>query len=181
MLGWLLLSLAASAAWGAILALSDRRVARIWPPEKGGWLSAAWAWVLTTAIYVGLINASSADWNGLDWPAWLRWGIGGAGLTLLSFWVQGRGIVDLGLAGTSGWRVGLVTTGAYARRRHPQYAGQIVSLVGLGILGGAWSGLVAAAAGSAALLYASIVEDRDLARRHGASHAAYRDRVRMFL
>lgn len=174
MLVWLAVSLSASAAWGVILFVSDRGVAQIWPPARGNWPTAIWAWGLTTAIYVGLINAAAADWNSLGWPAWLRWGAGGAGLTALSFWVQGRGIVDLGLAGTSGWDVGLVTRGAYARRRHPQYAGQIVSLVGLGLLGGSPAGLASAAAGCAALAYASVVEDRHLARRHGAGHARYR-------
>ncbi len=178
MLVWLSLSLGASAAWGAILFLSDRGIRRIWPPARGNWPTAIWAWGLTTAIYVGLINAATADWNGLGWPGWLRWGIGGAGLTLLSFWVQGRGIVDLGLAGTSGWDVGLVTDGAYARRRHPQYAGQIASLVGLAILGASSAALVAAVAGCAALFYASLVEDRDLARRFGAAHARYRGTAR---
>ncbi len=177
---WLALSLLASATWVVVLALSDRGLARIWPPRRGTWPTAIWAWVLTTAIYVGLINAASAQWNSLGWPGWLRWGIGGAALTLLSFWVQGRGIVDLGLAGTSGWDVGLVTDGAYARRRHPQYAGQAVSLVGLAILGGAPEGLIAAGAGCVALLYAALVEDRDLARRYGAAHARYRRQVAFF-
>lgn len=180
MIGWLLLSLAASVTWAVILTLSDRGVARIWPPRRGTWLTAIWAWGLTSAIYVGLINAASEDWNGLGWNWWVRWGLGGVGLTLASFWVQGRGIFDLGLAGTSGWDAGLVTTGAYARRRHPQYAGQIVSLIGLAILFAAPAAFLAAFAGCAALLYASVAEDRDLARRFGADHAAYRARVRFF-
>jgi protein-S-isoprenylcysteine O-methyltransferase Ste14 len=177
---WLSLSLAASAAWGLVLFVSDRRIARVWPPRRGNWTTAIWAWTLTTAIYVGLINAASADWNSLGWNWWLRWGLGGVGLTLASFWVQGRGIVDLGLSGTSGWDIGLVTTGSYAVRRHPQYAGQIVSLIGLAILGGSPAGMLAALAGCLALLYASLVEDRALARRFGAAHADYRGRVRFF-
>ncbi len=179
MTGWLVLSLGASFAWLVILTVSDRGLARIWPPRKGNLATAIWAWALTTAIYVGLINAATADWNSLGWNPWVRWGFGGVVLTLASLWVQGRGITDLGLAGTSGWDVGLVTTGGYARRRHPQYAGQIVSLVGLAILGGSPAGIFAAAIGCATLLYAAIVEDRDLARRFGARHAAYRDRVRL--
>ena len=178
MSGWIWTSLAASAAWGVILIVSDRGWARIWP--RGGWLTASWAWGLTTLIYVGLIRGASADWNALGWNVWLRWGIGGAGLTLASFWVQGRGIWDLGLKGTSGWDVGLVETGAYATRRHPQYAGQVLSLVGLGILGGSAGGLLAAAAGCAALVHASVVEDRWLARRYPDAHRAYRSRVGFF-
>ena len=177
MIGWLAVSLCASGLWGVILFVSSRGWARLWPPSKGSWFTAFWAWGLTTAIYVGLIRAASADWNALGWNWWLRWGVGGVGLTLASFWIQGRGIVDLGLKGTSGWDVGVVTTGAYARRRHPQYAGQIVSLIGLGILGGALPGLVAAAAGCAALFYASVAEERWLARQHPETFEAYRKRV----
>ncbi len=179
MTGWLLLSLGASFAWLVVLAVSDRGLVRIWPPRSGNLPTAIWAWALTTAIYVGLINAAAADWNSLGWAGWVRWGLGGVALTLASLWIQGRGITDLGLAGTSGWDVGLVTTGAYAKRRHPQYAGQIVSLAGLAILGGSPAGFVAAAIGSATLLFAAIVEDRYLSRRFGVRHAAYRDRVRL--
>lgn len=177
---WLWVSLGASAAWLAILALSDRTGARIWPPQRGNWATGLWAWLLTIAIYVGLIRTATADWNALDLPAWLRWGLGGVGLTVASTWVQGRGIADLGLKGTSGWDAGLVTTGAYARRRHPQYAGQVLSLWGLALLGGnAWAG-VAALAGSVALVYAGRVEDRFLAARH-AGHAGYAREVRAWL
>ncbi|TDL79537.1 hypothetical protein E2L08_09530 [Palleronia sediminis] len=149
-------------------------------PRAGHWFTAAWAWGLTVAIYVGLIRAGAAEWNALGWAAWLRWGIGGAVLTLMSFVVQGRGIVDAGLKGTSGWDAGLVTGGAYARRRHPQYAGQAISLIGLGILAAAPQVLAAAAAGVAALAPAGYAEDRALARRFGALHDVYRAQVRAF-
>ncbi|TRD21790.1 methyltransferase family protein [Palleronia caenipelagi] len=177
---WIALSVGASAVWGIVLSVSDRGGWQVWPPERGNWLTAIWAWALTTAIYVGLINGAGESWNSLDWPGWLRWGVGGAALTLASLWVQGRGITDLGLKGTSGWDVGLVTKGAYARRRHPQYAGQILSLVGLGILFGTPPGLVAALCGAAALVYASVVEDRALARRFGDRHADYRAAMPFF-
>lgn len=176
---WFGVSLAASAAWLAILTASLCGTA-IWPPRTGSWLAALWAWGLTILIYVGLIRSGAADWNALGWPAWFRWGVGGAALTLVSFWIQGRGIADLGLKGTSGWDVGLVRSGAYARRRHPQYLGQAVSLVGLALLAASPLALIAGAVGAVALVWASVVEDRVLARRHGDAHAAYRREVRFF-
>ncbi|MBJ3762966.1 DUF1295 domain-containing protein [Maribius pontilimi] len=179
MVTWLLVSLGASALWGVVLFVSDRGIAQIWPPAEGNIWTGAAAWLLTIAIYMGLIRTATADWNALDLPGWLRWGIGGVGLSIAATWVQGRGITDLGLKGTSGWDVGVVTTGAYAHRRHPQYAGQVLSLLGLALLGGsAWAGL-AAVAGSAALVYASVVEDRHMARTH-PGFADYADRVRFF-
>lgn len=175
---WLFFSVAASATWVAVLAYSDKvDEARLWPPHQGDWFTALWAWGLTILIYVGLIRCATADWNMLDWPVWLRWGIGGVALTLASTWVQGRGITNLGLKGTSGWDVGLVTTGAYAKRRHPQYAGQVLSLWGLAILGGNPWAFIAAFAGSGALVYAGHIEDRFLARRHADAHRAYAARV----
>lgn len=172
----LTLSLGASALWILLLAWSDARpAARVWPPRTGNWGTAAWAWGLTTLIYIGLIRTATEDWNAADLPAWLRWGVGGVGLTVAATWIQGRGITDLGLKGTSGWDVGLVTTGGFARRRHPQYAGQILSLWGLALLGGsAWAGL-AAAGGTAALAYAALVEERYLAARHPSHKAWVRD------
>jgi len=179
MVTWLLVSLGASALWGVVLFVSDRGMAQIWPPARGNWITGIAAWLLTIAIYMGLIRTATADWNTLDLPAWLRWGVGGVALSVAATWVQGRGITDLGLKGTSGWDVGVVTTGAYARRRHPQYAGQVLSLLGLALLGGsAWAGL-AAVAGSAALIYASHVEDRFMARRH-PGYGDYASQVRFF-
>ncbi|WOI57238.1 methyltransferase family protein [Palleronia sp. LCG004] len=179
MILWLGISLGASSLWLVILFVSDRLILQLWPPRRGNYATGIAAWLLTIAIYVGLIRTATADWNALDLPAWLRWGVGGLALSVAATWVQGRGILDLGIRGTSGWDVGLVTTGAYARRRHPQYAGQILSLLGLALLGGSLPAGLAAVAGSAALVYAARVEDRFLARRQ-PGHEAYRTRVRFF-
>ena len=81
--------------------------------------------------------------------------------------------LDLGLKGTSGWDVGLITTGAYAKRRHPQYLGQIFSLLGLALLGGSAWAMLAGIVGSVALIYASLVEDRWMAANHPDAHAAW--------
>lgn len=176
---WLAVSLSASGLWGAIL-MCSRPGRGPWPPRQGNWPTAIWAWGLTVAIYVGLVRAGSADWNALNWPAWLRWGIGGVALSVAATWVQGRAIFDLGLKGTSGWDTGLVSDGAYAHRRHPQYLAQIVSLAGLAILLASPDAMIAALAGTSALLYASVIEDRDLAGKHPEAFARYVERVGFF-
>lgn len=155
----------ASLLWLAILAWSDARPdARLWPPKHGNWVTGAWAWGLTILIYVGLIRACTADWNPLELPTWLRWGLGG-GLSTWGSIVQSRGIAAIGLKGTSGWTERLVTTGVHDRWRHPQYAGQIATLVGIAIFAGTVLGWIVVAAGSLALVYAARVEDRFLATR----------------
>lgn len=172
-LTWLSVSLGASVLWLVVLFISDRGVSQIWPPMRGTiWIGAA-AWLLTISIYVGLIRTATADWNALDLPAWLRWSVGGVALSVAATWAQGRGIWDLGLKGTSGWDVGLVTSGAYAKRRHPQYLGQIFSLLGLALLGGSAWAMLAGIVGSVALFYASLVEDRWMASRHPDAHAIW--------
>lgn len=177
MIFWLGVSLGASAFWALILTWSDRNhERRLWPPRSGNWITGAWAWGLTILIYVGLINTATADWNALGWPAWLRWA-GAIAAAIASTLVQGRGVRDLGLGGTSGWDVGVVTTGAYAWMRHPQYLGQIISLIGLAWFGANGWAFLAAAVGSVTLVYAGHVEERFLSRRHPRDYGAYSTRV----
>jgi len=161
----LTLGIGASLIWVAILFWSDRYPERrLWPPHRGGWVTAIWAWGLTALIYVGLIRVCAADWNVLELPTWIRWILGG-GLSTWGSVIQTQGIAALGLKGTSGWNVGLVTRGAYARRRHPQYLGQIATLIGIALFAGSVLGWVVVVVGTGALLYAAVVEDRFWARR----------------
>ncbi len=176
----LAIGLLAAAAWIALLKWSDANPEkRLWPPRHGSWGTAAWAWGLTILIYVGLIRVAAIDFNVLGLPAWLRWGVGG-GISLVGSAVQTWGASNLGLKGTSGWPVGLVTNGAYARLRHPQYLGQIATLIGIAIFAGSLLAWPVALAGSAALVYAARVEGRHLAATQ-PGHAAYAARVRSFL
>jgi hypothetical protein len=161
--GALALGLGASALWIAILLWSDARPGlRLWPPRQGSWFTAVWAWGLTILIYVGLIRAGTAEWNAVGLPAALRWGAGGA-LSVSGSVLQGRGLGDLGLKGTSGWRVAPVRTGVYARFDHPQYLGQIAALAGIALISGTLWGWLIVVAACAALLYAGRVETRFLA------------------
>lgn len=176
---WIALGVGASTAWIGLLAWSDRNPSRrLWPPHRGGWLTAAWAWALTIAIYVGEIYAAAADFNTLDLPAWFRWIVGG-GVSLAGTAVQSWGAANLGLMGTSGWPAGLVTHGAYARLRHPQYLGQIATLIGIAIFAGSLLAWPVAIAGSVALYYACVVEDRHLEATQ-AGFGAYAARVPAF-
>lgn len=173
-----LLGLGATALWALLLARSDRRPGRgPWPPERGNLPSAAWAWGLTTLIYVGLIQT----WGQPPaLPAWLRVG---AGLPLIGLGglLHSWATAALGLKGTSGWDVGVVTSGPYALCRHPQYLGQIGSLAGVALLIGSFESLALGLAASAMLRFGARVEDRALAARHPDRVAAYRARTPFLL
>jgi protein-S-isoprenylcysteine O-methyltransferase Ste14 len=123
-------------------------------------------------IYIGLFQAwatPQGDWAVVIWViAMTLSGIG----TVIQSWA----IVDLGMAGTSGWNVGLVTTGSYRYCRHPQYFGQALGFVGFAILLGHGVGWAIGLAAVATLFYASYVEDRAMAARQG-DFAAYKART----
>ncbi|MBD3678078.1 MAG: hypothetical protein HUJ27_06695 [Rhodobacteraceae bacterium] len=180
MSGPLALGLGAALMWILILLWSDARPAqRFWPPNRGNVFTAAWAWVLTILIYVGLIRTASADWNALDLPMGLRWGLGGT-FSVVGSVIQSWGTLALGLKGTSGWHVGLVHQGPYARMRHPQYAGQIGMLMGVALISGTDIGWMIVALATVALVMAARVEDRFLAALH-PEHDPYREKVRAFV
>ncbi len=164
MTGDVILGLLAAAIWLGLLYWSDRNPgARLWPPARGTWHTAAWAWGLTICIYVGQIGVAYDDWNALGWPGWVRHGIGG-GLSVVGSAYQSWAVVVLGLKGTSGWPVPLVTTGPYAHMRHPQYLGQVATFVGIAIWAASPLTALVGLAGCLALWRASVTEKRHLAR-----------------
>jgi protein-S-isoprenylcysteine O-methyltransferase Ste14 len=165
-----LLGLAATAVWAALLILSDRAPGNgPWPPRRGNLLTAAWAWGLTTLIYVGLVRS----WGQPPaLPGILRFGLG-LPLAVAGSALHTWATAALGLKGTSGWDVGVVTRGPYALCRHPQYMGQILSIAGLALLIGSPGALALGVAASLMLGYGSGVEDRAMRARHPDAFAAY--------
>ncbi|MDF0599548.1 methyltransferase [Psychromarinibacter sp. C21-152] len=177
---WSALGAAAALGWAAVLLWSDRHPPRrLWPPHEGRWRTAAWAWALTVAIYVGAIRAGFHEAAQPVLPDWLRFGAGGL-LSVAGSALHSWGTWDLGLKATSGWPAPLVTRGSYASSRHPQYLGQSAMLIGIALLAGTPPALWPALAGVAALLLAARVEDRHLAAT-APGHAAYRARTGFLL
>lgn len=173
-----LLGICATAIWMVILITSERTPeTRRWPPRQGNLVTALWAWGLTALIYLGL--AQTWGQASLLTPA-MRYGFG-LPLVVLGGGLHAWATATLGLKGTSGWDVGLVTTGPYALCRHPQYLGQIISLFGLAALIGSADSLNLGVAASAMLLYGSGVEDRALAARHPGLFASYRAKTPFLL
>ncbi len=174
----LLLGLGATALWALILVRADRQPGGgPWPPEHGNLGSAAWAWGLTTLIYVGLVQTWGQP---PTLPAALRVG-SGLPLIVAGGLLHGWASAALGLKGTSGWDVGVVTHGPYALCRHPQYLGQIGSIAGLALLIGSGESLAIGLAASIMLIFGARVEDRAITARHPEATAGYRARTPFLL
>jgi len=76
----------------------------------------------------------------------------------------------------------LVTTGPYARSRHPMYLGAVAVLAGVAVvLGSPWAGLVALAYAAWVDRRALRAEDARLAAAFGPAWRAYAARVRRWL
>lgn len=74
----------------------------------------------------------------------------------------------------------LVTTGPYARLRHPIYAGLWLALLGSAIGQSAWW-LVPLVLGSPYLFYSARVEERTMLKRFPEAYGAYIRRTKMFI
>jgi protein-S-isoprenylcysteine O-methyltransferase Ste14 len=71
----------------------------------------------------------------------------------------------------------VISTGPYARVRHPMYAGALVMLLGIPIALGSWWGVLVIVAMLPALIWRLIDEERFLARNL-PGYVAYQDKVR---
>jgi protein-S-isoprenylcysteine O-methyltransferase Ste14 len=111
-----------------------------------------------------------------------------AGIILIAsdLWIFRRAHRDLGasrlvgkaeLAGTGE----LARQGIYAWIRHPRYAGSFVALMGACLLAGTRAAWIVAAAWTALMLAAILMEEKELRGRFGASYEDYCRRVPRFI
>jgi protein-S-isoprenylcysteine O-methyltransferase Ste14 len=68
-------------------------------------------------------------------------------------------------------------SGLYGLVRHPRYLGMILGVLGVCMLAGSRTLWIVAGAWFAATLFIIQMEERELGRRFGAAHAAYKRRV----
>ncbi len=107
--------------------------------------------------------------------------LSGVALLLLSFaricYIQGYLSLD--------WRTGidenrpppLLTTGPYARQRHPTFAAIIVGQCGFFLAFPSWFSLVCLLVGAMVIIRQASAEDTALERLHGEAYRTYRERV----
>jgi protein-S-isoprenylcysteine O-methyltransferase Ste14 len=105
-------------------------------------------------------------------PAFIRW-IGLGAVTLgwllaLGALIQLRGVENIDR---------LVTTGLFARLRHPMYTGFILWIVGWAVFHGAAVSMAAGLLGIVNVLYWRRLEEKKLETAYGESYLSYRERT----
>ena len=140
--------------------------------------------LLLPALLSWIERRIGLEWTALDAPA-LRW-IGlatfvvGSGVGLWSMWSMS--VVGEGTPLPASTARNLVSVGPYRHVRNPMAVAGAVQTVGVGLLLGSWSVLVAALAGC--VIWNQLIrpgEEADLAARFGTSYEAYRRDVRCWL
>lgn len=167
--------LCAALVWSILF--PDRRV---WSPERVTWLTRAMVWLPTIATFACVAIAGLVDWNALDWPAWIRWGVG-LPLIVAGNVVVWPAVLGIGLDATSGAEAELKTDGLYRWSRNPQYAADMGILIGWAVLSASPSAMVAASGGIIALALAPFAEEPWLETRHVAGYRSWRRRTPRFL
>lgn len=173
-------ALVCEAVLGAMLLWSilvpDRR---LWPPRRVSLLSQLLVWLLTIAVFAGAAVVGIAQWNALEWPAWIRW-VAGLPLVLAGNAVVWPAALIIGFDATSGAESELKTDGFYRWSRNPQYVADMGILLGWAILSAsplAWGIVVG---GVSLFILATFAEEPWLEQVYGAPYIIYRRRVPRF-
>ncbi|MCZ6765228.1 MAG: isoprenylcysteine carboxylmethyltransferase family protein [Alphaproteobacteria bacterium] len=169
------LVLLAAIIWS--IALPDRR---LWPPKTSSLWSKLIVWALTLVIFGSAITLGLADWNGLQWPWFIRWGVGLL-LIISGNFVVWWGVAQIGMRATSGDATGLRTDGLYRYSRNPQYVADMAILIGWIILSASVWVLPVAAIGVLLLAIVPLAEEKWLEEMYGENYRVYRSKTRRYL
>lgn len=159
------------------IAIPERR---IWPPDNATAAIKFRVWFITVLIFATAFALGLLDWNRFGWPALVRWYIG-LPLILIGNIVVWQGVHKIGMAATSGEASGLKTDGLYQWSRNPQYAADVVILIGWGILAASLWTLPVLAIGLAVLLVAPLAEEPWLEEQYGEAYENYKKTVRRYI
>ena len=170
----LLISLTAT-VWS--VAVPDRR---IWPPPY----RLSWQHSLSWACFLVVCGISAALLL-LDWNSWVFHGdlrlIIGVPVTLIGGLLGAWGVVTLGVTNSSGLKAGLVLSGPYRFTRNPQYLGDIILCVGVGIIANSLLLWIAHALLILVFAIAPLAEEPWLEAQYGPVYRRYRREVSRFL
>jgi len=153
---------------------------RIWPPDNATTAIKFRVWFMTILIFMAAFFLGVLDWNRLDWPASVRWGIG-LPLIIIGNIVVWRGVHKIGMGATSGEATGLKTDGLYNWSRNPQYMADITILFGWGILAASLWAIPVLILGLVVLLLAPLAEEPWLQDKYGTVYQDYKKTVRRYL
>lgn len=157
-----------------------RPASRIWPPPgRGTWQYHVTWWPVLVGVPAGIALAW-LDWNTFVWPAEERILVGGA-LIAFGLGLADWGVRTLGRPTSSGLGGPLQERGPYRWSRNPQYVGDILAVIGLGIVANSrllWIGCLIGVVG---LVLGPFAEEAWLRERYGAAFESYARRVPRFL
>ena len=163
---------AASILLGAIVWSIRYPDQRIWPPQRSTSLHKAVGWSQAVVVFASAAAVGVLDWNSLGLPAVLRWSLGLL-LLVLGNLIAWGGVVQIGMAVSSGDVDTLVTSGLYRYSRNPQYLADIAILSGWAVLSASFWVLPIAIAGIGVLAIAPFAEEPWLSKVYGAEYDRY--------
>ena len=153
---------------------------RAWPPPQ----RRSWQYLLTWAFFDVVIVSNAAliflDWNSWVFPSPLRF-IVGVPLALLGGMLAVWGMLTVGWKNTSGLKGGFVDSGPYRFTRNPQYLGDIVFFIGVGVIANSAFLWIAHLLLAVVFVVAPLTEEPWLEEQYGDAYREYRRRVPRFL
>lgn len=166
---------------GTALVVSIRHPGhRVWPPPGRQSWQYWFVWILIDVATIGILLVGILDWNTFVFDYWLRLPVGAAvalGGGGFALW----GIRHLSWHASLGLDAELVRTGPYRWTRNPQYVGDIVMLVGWGIVFNSLHTWILCALGIAWFAMAPIAEEPWLREQYGEPYEDYRRQVPRFV
>ena len=152
---------------------------RVWPPNEATAGLKVRVWLATVTIFACAFILGVMDWNALEWPLEIRWGLG-LPLIILGNLIVWRGVQEIGMNATSGDVDKLKTNGLYSWSRNPQYLADILILIGWFVLSASiWASPIILL-GMLALFLAPLAEEPWLENAYGDAYSAYKKNVRRY-
>ena len=171
----ILIASLAGAVWSA--AVPARR---IWPPPG----RRSWQYFLTWAGFCAVCGINLllllVHWNSWVFQSPLRFVVG-IPLALLGGMLAVWGVVTVGWKNTSGLKGGFVSDGPYRFTRNPQYVGDIVFFIGVGVIANSVFLWIAHLLLALVFVVAPLTEEPWLEEQYGNAYREYRRRVPRFL
>ena len=171
----ILIASLAGAVWSAVV--PGRR---IWPPPG----RRSWQYFLTWAGFCAVCGINLLlllmHWNSWVFQSPLRFVVG-IPLALLGGMLAVWGMVTVGWKNTSGLKGGFVSDGPYRFTRNPQYVGDIVFFIGVGVIANSVFLWITHLLLALVFVVAPLTEEPWLEEQYGNAYREYRRRVPRFL
>ena len=153
---------------------------RVWPPPR----LRSWQYFVTWGCFWAVCGLNTLlllmDWNSWVFQSPLRF-IVGVPLALLGGMLAMWGMLTVGLKNTSGLKGGFVDSGPYRFTRNPQYLGDIVFFVGVGVIANSVFLWIAHLLLVLVFVVAPLTEEPWLEDQYGDAYREYLRRVPRFL